>query len=169
MGTLEALGRARTGKLYSFSEQQLIDCSANYGNRGCSGGLISAALRYTQEHGVTLESSYPYTGSTDSCKPFAARLANVGQDEAHGCTDIKAALLHRPVAVKVDASHWSSYSSGVFSNCGNKVNHAILLVGATEGFWKAKNSWGSGWGERGFIRLAPGSTCGVCLEGHYPL
>ena len=37
-----------------------------------------------------------------------------------------------PLAAAVDATKWSSYSSGVFSNCGNIVNHAVVLVGVTK-------------------------------------
>ena len=64
----------------------------------------------------------------------------------------------------VDASNWSEYRSGVFTNCGKSINHAVLLVGIVGGNWKIKNSWGTGWGESGFIRLgaAGSSTCGVC-------
>ena len=62
-----------------------------------------------------------------------------------------------------DASNWSSYRSGVFSNCGTRLNHGITLTGITDGNWKIKNSWGGSWGESGFIRLAGTSnTCGVC-------
>ena len=62
----------------------------------------------------------------------------------------------------VDATNWSRYGGGVFSNCGASINHAVLLVGVVGGNWKIKNSWGS-WGEAGYIRLAgTGNTCGVC-------
>ncbi len=64
----------------------------------------------------------------------------------------------------VDAGGWSHYVSGIFSNCGTNLNHAVLLVGVVNGAWKIKNSWGTGWGERGFIRLASGNTCGICIS-----
>jgi len=66
--------------------------------------------------------------------------------------------------VTVDASKWSSYRSGVFNTCGTSINHAVLLVGVVGGSWKIKNSWGTSWGENGFIRLASGNTCGVCAQ-----
>ena len=68
-----------------------------------------------------------------------------------------------PISVTVDASNWGSYRGGVFGSCGSGINHAVLLVGAAaDGSWKIKNSWGTGWGEAGFIRLSPGNTCGLC-------
>jgi len=67
-----------------------------------------------------------------------------------------------PVSVTVDATNWSPYRSGVFNNCGAGINHAVLLVGVLGGAWKIKNSWGTGWGEVGYIRLAGGNTCGLC-------
>jgi C1A family cysteine protease len=67
--------------------------------------------------------------------------------------------------VAVDATNWSRYSGGVFSNCGTSLNHAVLGVGFdSTGNWKIRNSWGTSWGEKGFIRLAPGNTCGVISE-----
>lgn len=72
------------------------------------------------------------------------------------------AITHQPVSVTVDASNWAMYKSGVFSNCSNRLNHAGLLVGLLNGVWKIKNSWGASWGEGGYIRLAPGNTCGIC-------
>lgn len=80
------------------------------------------------------------------------------------------ALQGRPISVAVDATNWNKYSSGVFNNCATSINHAVLLVGIVGGNWKIKNSWGSGWGEHGFIRLTgTGDTCGVCKNaGVYP-
>ena len=68
-----------------------------------------------------------------------------------------------PLAVAVDASNWSSYSSGVLRKCEKNVNHAVTLVGLTaKGEWRVQNSWGTSWGEKGYITLAPKNTCGIC-------
>lgn len=78
-------------------------------------------------------------------------------------TTLKNTVAASPVSVCLDASNWSLYKSGVFSNCGSSnLNHAVLLVGYEDsGAWIVKNSWGTSWGETGYIRLAPGDTCGI--------
>jgi C1A family cysteine protease len=80
-------------------------------------------------------------------------------------------LTIRPISVTVDASAFSSYHTGIFSNCGTTINHAVLLVGVSTsaGYWKLKNSWGTSWGESGYIRLKYGNTCGICnYPGEFP-
>jgi C1A family cysteine protease len=76
---------------------------------------------------------------------------------------LKTSVVTSPVSVCLDASNWSLYKSGVFSNCGTtNLNHAVLLIGYEDsGAWLVKNSWGTTWGESGFIRLAAGNTCGI--------
>jgi len=74
---------------------------------------------------------------------------------------MKAALAETPVSVAVDAEKWSPYTGGIFSNCGTNPDHAVLAVGYDSSSWKVKNSWGTGWGEQGYIRLKLGDTCGV--------
>lgn len=59
---------------------------------------------------------------------------------------MQSAIAGRPLSVTVDAANWSRYSSGIFSNCASKLNHAVLLVGYVSGSWKIKNSWGASWG-----------------------
>merc|ERR1719189_1102840 len=66
-----------------------------------------------------------------------------------------------------------SYGSGVFAGCGVNaiINHAILLMGfgtdtaLGQDYWLIRNSWGSAWGEDGYIRLLKHkdgeSYCGV--------
>ena len=78
-----------------------------------------------------------------------------------------------PLAVSVDASLWHAYSGGVFADCAFDanigLNHVVQLVGygsdpADGGdYWLVRNSWGTGWGEDGYIRLQrqAEAQCGV--------
>ncbi len=61
-GALEGQLKNKTGKLYSISEQQLVDCSYSFGNMGCYGGLEKNAFNYRIENGPETEETYPYTG-----------------------------------------------------------------------------------------------------------
>ena len=79
-----------------------------------------------------------------------------------GCDNLVTAIQERPIGIAVDATNWSKYASGIFDNCAKHLNHNVLLVGISGSFYKIKNSWGTSWGEKGFIRLALGNTCGIC-------
>ena len=46
VGPIEALNVIKGGKLTSFSPQQLVDCSGNFGNQGCNGGLMTNSYKY---------------------------------------------------------------------------------------------------------------------------
>ncbi len=58
------------------------------------------------------------------------------------CGGLFDALLKGPVAVAVDALNWAFYKEGIFDQCGNEVNHGVLVVGAYKEYWWVKNSWG---------------------------
>ena len=50
------------------------------------------------------------------------------------------------------------------SDCSERINHAVLAVGYNEeeGYFKVKNSWGTGWGELGYFKIEKGpDTCGM--------
>merc|ERR1712057_8068 len=66
-GSTEGIHQIKTGKLLSFSEQQLVSCAGSFGNQGCNGGLMDNGFKYIQQSGDTLESNYPYTGKTGKC------------------------------------------------------------------------------------------------------
>jgi len=42
------------------------------------------------------------------------------------------------------------------------MNHAVLAVGYTDSYYVVKNSWGNGWGAKGYIWMARGKNlCGM--------
>jgi C1A family cysteine protease len=65
---------------------------------------------------------------------------------------------------------FQQYKSGIFDSakCGTSLDHATLVVGfgtdAASGtdYWIMKNSWGTVWGEQGYMQLAIQSGAGVC-------
>ena len=64
---------------------------------------------------------------------------------------------------------FNQYSNGVYNKCTNtSTNHAILVVGyGTDeasglDYWLIRNSWGSDWGNNGFIKIQRGAgMCGI--------
>jgi len=152
------------GTSVNLSEQQLVDCSRSYGNQGCNGGWPYNALKYAQNSGMASTSEYPYVAKDQTCKKTGGSFKISGYNSYSGCNGLQSQINNSPVSVCVDASNWSAYRSGAFSNCRSSINHAVLLVGIVGGNWKIKNSWGASWGESGYIRLANAgsSTCGVC-------
>lgn len=147
-----------------LSEQQLVDCSTGspYENHGCNGGYGVRALEYIKDNGQTTSASYPYTAKDGTCQTATGSYRPFGVAEGHGCDEIEEIIVRRPMAVRVDASNWHLYKSGIFTNCAKNINHAVFLVGSSETAWTIKNSWGTTWGEDGYIRLAKGDTCAVC-------
>ena len=161
-GAMESRALIGGMKDIDLSEQQLVDC-AKPDNYGCSGGWSYKTFIYTVANGLASQSEYPYTGVDGNCARQGGSFKIAGYNFYNGCPAIADQLTALPVSVTVDASNWSFYRVGIFSNCGTNTNHAVLLVGVVGGDWKIKNSWGTSWGENGFIRLlGQGNTCGIC-------
>ena len=74
-----------------------------------------------------------------------------------------------PLSVCVDANNWNSYTGGIMSVCGTSVDHCVQAVGVdASSYWKVRNSWGTSWGESGFIRLKYGqNTCAITNDPTY--
>lgn len=151
----------------------MVDCSKNGGNSGCDGGFESAAFKYVISNGIPTEAAYPYTATDGKCQGVIGTKYSIKSYKtvaAGNCSAVLTALQARPVSIAVNANKFQFYSKGVFSNCAKSgLNHAVLLVGfsSATNSWKVKNSWGTSWGEAGYIQLANGNTCGLCKEALY--
>jgi len=186
-GAVEGASFVQFGKLISLSEQQLVDCSTSYGNQGCNGGLMDNAFKYViANKGLCSEADYPYHArdqkcASSSCTSVTGSAIKSYTDVTKNSEDsLKNAVALKPVAVAVEAdqSGWQFYHSGVFDGtCGTNLDHGVLAVGyGTDGgkmFWRVKNSWGTGWGDKGYIRLIrkdgsgkPGQ-CGIAMMASY--
>ena len=72
------------------------------------------------------------------------------------------------------------YKSGVItsSGCGTNLDHGVLVVGYGEEnsqpFWLVKNSWGTSWGDSGYVKIARTDStnskgvCGIAMQPSYP-
>jgi len=163
-----------------LSPEQLVDCDTR--SSGCNGGWPEWAYDYVKKAGgIELESAYPYSaynGKSGTCKASSSSFKvtvssyytypSGAASESNMASHVKST---GPLSICIDASTWSSYKGGIMSSCGSSVNHAVQAVGVDDssgGYWKVRNSWGSGWGEAGYIRLAYGhNTCSIGYRASY--
>ncbi|XP_035712980.1 cathepsin L [Folsomia candida] len=183
-GAMEGMHKRRTDVLPNLSEQNLIDCSSDYGNLGCKGGYMINAFNYViRNRGINTQASYPYRGEQDFCQYRSDTNAVTGmtgyvrvtQGDEIALEDavrrIGPLFVFLPLLMQY-------YSSGIFNDnrCSSCApNHAVLVVGyGTDSsgnlYWIVKNSWGTSWGEQGYFRLArrAGNMCGIASYASYP-
>jgi KDEL-tailed cysteine endopeptidase len=101
---------------------------------------------------------------------------DVGQTE----NALEAAVAQQPVSVAIEADKavFQHYTSGVLTDdaCGSSLDHGVLAVGYGvdngQAYWKVKNSWGTVFGENGYIRIAKGKAgggeCGIRKLASFP-
>ncbi|XP_036324021.1 cathepsin L1-like [Rhagoletis pomonella] len=187
-GALEGQYFRKTSKLISLSEQNLIDCTIPYGNKGCRGGTKERSFLYVRDNGgINSAAVYPYRAQlgpeclfdvsaiVTKSKGFVKLMPN---DE----NALKAAAATvGPIAVKVNAKCFRKkfYRQGIFDDeaCKeHKSNHAMLLVGygrdnvTNKDYWILKNSWGHSWGMDGYMKIPRHVNYGgIAMRASYPL
>ncbi|MBN1296463.1 hypothetical protein JXA80_06760, partial [bacterium] len=190
-GTYNVANGRYDGNCVDFSESYIIWCLgrlSQYSSHffGCGGADYDyMELEALCNEGVTYEANFPYQ-QTDpgSCTHWGDPTVSFQSWHRVSCNDIdaiKTAIMTYGVvdaAVYVDSA-FEAYSTGIYSNsstscssspCYNTTtNHAISLVGWNDnggnGYWILRNSWGSSWGEDGYMRIsyqAARVACAVC-------
>jgi len=168
------------------SPQNVVDCvtkSAGYPQAaGCQGGLIQDGLKFAKNTGVYLEDNYPYQAQQGSCYTPDDTTTDSITSFWSGIQTTEQAIINQlnsgPVALalSVDMNTWNGYSGGVLTSCGQQVNHGILVVGyghdddSGYDYFKIKNSWGTSWGEDGYLRLYRNGSgfCGILSQAYRP-
>ena len=164
------------GTSYILSPEQITQCDTT--SSGCNGGWTERAYNYVKKAGgIETDASYPYTsyqGVTGQCHSSASQF-KIGVDsyttlsgESSMATYVQST---GPLSVCLDAATWNSYKGGIMTSCGNRVDHCVQAVGvdaSSSGYWKVRNSWGTSWGESGYIRLAYGKNmCNIANDPTY--
>ncbi|CDW72368.1 UNKNOWN [Stylonychia lemnae] len=182
---MEGAYALKNGQLQVFSPQQIIDCSTGYGNAGCGGGLMTNSFNYLKTAKIMTMSSYPYVGNQQQCR-YSSSKGVVGVTSFVSVTKnspsaLKQAIQVQPVSIAVAAagSTFRLYKSGIITSsaCGTSLDHAVLLVGYGsqngQSYWIVKNSWGTTWGESGYVRILDdgkngAGICGMLQMSSYP-
>jgi len=188
VAAVEGITQIKTGKLISLSEQELLDCDTSGENRGCSGGHMAKAFEFIADNeGLSAEANYAYKALTantcDAKRSLSHHVAINGYEDVPSNDEeaLLKAVANQPVSVAIDAGSYAFqlYSSGVFTgSCGTDLNHAVTIVGyGTESdgtkYWLVKNSWGSSWGENGYMKMerdvpCKQGLCGIAMQASYP-
>ena len=137
--------------------------------------------------GLCTEENYPYTAKEGMCQKDCT-IVHDSQIKTWASVDptdesFMTILSKQPISIAIEADQrdFQLYESGVFTgSCGVNLDHGVLAVGyGTENnqdYYLIKNSWGTTWGEQGYIKLGRGQQynqgqgqCGMLLQASYPI
>lgn len=182
VGAVEGQHFLKTGNLISLSEQQVVDCSGNFDDNGCGGGYMESVYKYIHEAGgIDTEETYPYGADEENCH-YDANAAAATVDSYDAIAQTEDALKNAvgsvgPVSVGIFvADSFYYYDGGIYDepNCNGDIDHGVLAVGYGsengKDYWLVKNSWGTNWGENGYVKMARNSNnqCSIASDATVP-
>jgi len=186
VGAVESAWAIKNNILYNLSQQELIDCS--FLDRGCNGGSMDLAFLFIKNHGLCTNLSYPYQGKKHKCHKkkceSVVHIKNHSDVQKNNESQLKNAVAIQPISVAIQANKRSfqMYKSGIYNDykCGTKLDHGVLVIGYDHdtdlnmSYWIIKNSWGSQWGDNGYIRIQRNindtrGLCGIAMQPSYPI
>ena len=147
-----------------LSEAHLFYCGC--GNCCSTGWNFPPALDFCRDTGIAREADFPYEPGDQPCNDVAAFLRIQAWAAVLSTADRKATVAEKGPVVAGMAVYgdFFAYTNGVYRRTSDDLRgyHAVCVVGYsdTEECWIAKNSWGDGWGERGWFRIGYGE-CGI--------
>lgn len=113
------------------------------------------AFKYIMANGITLDSIYPYTRSTSTCRYNRATMQSFSISNSkiifNDCSALQTLIKNKTSTVVISADmSFIFYSQGILNTCGTTINHAIQIIGfykdSQQSYYIGKNSWGTSWG-----------------------
>lgn len=182
IATCETAYAITSGNLLHFSEQNLVDCSPGF---GCKSGWAYVAIDYildSQKGTFNSEDQYPYTAVDGNCAFDSSKTVGKITEVIHAVKDDENDLKEKiasfgvaSVSIHSGNTPFMSYSGGILDDdecLGQfaRIDHAVAAVGyGTENgvdFWIIRNSWGTSWGEEGYVRMVrnKGNKCYIATQ-----
>ena len=196
-GTYNWITGRYDGNRADFSAAFIAFCLSDHysGFDGCYGANYDYdELQALVDYGICTETEYPYSDHEQSCPfgiyPPLTRFQSWHRVPCEDIDAIKTAIMtYGVVDVAVYAgTAFQGYDSGVYEDSNTACdatpcyytisNHAVALVGWDDsppegggGCWILRNSWGTDWGESGYMRIRYTSavvTCSVSYLVYQP-
>jgi C1A family cysteine protease len=173
VATMEGVGRYTTRRPtlpVDLSEAHLFFCHGPATGASCANGWWpDRACNAARDQGVAFEDYFPYTAQQQACAvnadwPNHMAKINAWQYLTSNPAGMKEHIstYGAVIACLVVYQDFFSYSSGVYTHVSGGVagGHCVSLIGYDDagGYWIGKNSWGTGWGEGGYFKIAYGQA-----------
>ncbi len=182
MGVYESVYKIMHGKELDLSEQYAVDCIEGVTAQGrkadcgsCNGGNVPFLFRSMITNGTAPEKTRPYLAKNSLCSrknadmPYRIKQYGYITSGPPSVKQIKEALCkYGPVfsSMKVsDTRLFMSYAGGIYNekvrvSGPRDTNHAIIIAGWDDSkkAWLVRNSWGSDWGENGYVWIEYGCS-----------
>ncbi|KAG2425794.1 hypothetical protein HXX76_013419 [Chlamydomonas incerta] len=203
IAALSSLRGGTSSARVDLAELQAALCNADKTTSGCGGGWIGETYQYAMKWGILEADAWSamVAGVAAQQCPRDAVEAELAKllDEATRQTARAKQILgwerapraefplaqivsNQPAVAIVHAPEdWKTYAgagvyAGACSSDPHRANHAVLIVGYTDAEWIVQNSWGTGWGAGGYMRLPRDSDsalgrnpCGLLNFVTYPV